>query len=58
MTDKAAPTLTETLARMGLTHRPAEHQGRREVVDASGAVVVTGSAGEVWAWVHEQEAKR
>ena len=51
-------TLTETLARMGLTHRPAEHQGRREVVDASGAVVVTGSAGEVWAWVHEQEAKR
>ena len=43
---------------MGLTHRPAEQQGRREVVDATGAVVVTGSASEAWAWVHGREVGR
>ena len=51
-------TLTETLRHMGLAHRAAKHAHKREVVDATGAVVVTGSASEVWAWVHAREAKR
>ena len=48
----------DLLVRCGLPGATVDSQLSRVWLDASGAVVVTGSAGEVWAWVHEQEAKR
>lgn len=52
-----APTLTGALCALGYTHRPAPAPGpgRREVLDATGAVVCTGTASEVWLWLHDRE---
>lgn len=55
MTD---PTLTEALATMGYTTRPSMLQGRRDVLDGLGSVVVTGTAEDVWAWVHMRQHER
>lgn len=47
-----APTLSEALAALGLSHVPEVHY-RHDVVDASGVVLFTGTASAVWAWLRE-----
>lgn len=58
-------TLTETLRRMGLSHRTAPPGrcyglGVREIVNGDGDVVFAGRADEVWTWllVKRQEVRR
>jgi len=51
------PTLTEALAARGYTHRVAGGlggaYGRHDVMDASGRVVGSGSAAEIWEWLKQ-----
>ena len=49
-------TLTEALGEIGFTHRPAGANYRHEVVDALGDVAFTGTANDVWRWLHQSEA--
>lgn len=51
-----APTLTEALAARGYSHAAATRRTgirpyARDVMDAAGRVVFTGTAHEVWAWL-------
>jgi hypothetical protein len=55
-------TLTETLARLGMTHEKALHDGRvryrmgtRRIL-RDGAEVFVGTADDVWTWLREQAA--
>jgi hypothetical protein len=51
-TDRDAST-TDRLANRGLTHRPSKTPGRRDIIDAAGAVVLSGvSAFEVNVWLN------
>lgn len=47
-------TLSEVLAQLGFTHAPtsSNRQGRHVLKD--GVRVITGGAGDVWAWLDEQ----
>lgn len=46
-------TLSDTLARLGLTHRPSERgHGRRDVM-RDDEVLTSGTAAETWAWLRE-----
>jgi len=47
-------TLTATLAARGLTHQRAHHHAH-EVLDVGGHVVVTGTAHQVWRWLHHAD---
>lgn len=47
-------TLTEILASLGYTHRPSQFQGQRDVIDASGRLVITGTAQGVTTWLRER----
>lgn len=52
------PTLTETLRRLGYRHRQASTSvravlGQRDVLSGE-AVVFTGRAHEVWAWLRRE----
>ena len=52
------PSLTTVLKRRGYTHRAAgglTHQYAQDIIAKDGSVVFTGTAGEVWAWVHAQD---
>jgi hypothetical protein len=56
--DPEVDTLTGILAKCGYTHRKAPNrmgdvQGMRDVVDADGAVVFTGSYVNTLAWLAE-----
>lgn len=44
-------TLHDALLERGYTHRPSAAFNARDIVDASGAVVYTGSASETWRWL-------
>jgi hypothetical protein len=46
-------SLHDTLTLAGYTHRPRARSsnGKREILDASGAVVLIASAGDTWAWL-------
>lgn len=46
-------TLNETLAKLGFTTRPGEHQYEKDILK-DGKVVFTGSAGDVWDWLQEE----
>ncbi len=46
------PTLHEALAAVGLTSEPSQAFNARDIKNAAGDIVFTGSAGEVWAWLH------
>lgn len=46
-------TLTDALADAGYTHRPSGRGYRYSVIGQSGEVVFTGSANDVWCWLHE-----
>lgn len=54
------PNLHEALAARGLSVRgAAKGSGRRDVLDAQGEVLLAGAtAGEVWAWLDDQEDER
>jgi len=43
-------TLNQVLARLGYATRPAK-QYAKDILDARGAVVCTGNAGDVWDWL-------
>jgi hypothetical protein len=47
-----APTLTEVLADVGMTHEPAEF-GARHVIK-NGERLFTGTASDVWHWLREE----
>lgn len=50
-------TLTETLMARGLEHRPTERSlvtQAHDVVDKEGTVLFTGTANDVWRWLHEE----
>ncbi len=48
-------TLNEVLSTLGLTTRPLEkvETTAKDILDRGGTVVFTGSALEVWRWLHE-----
>lgn len=48
--DGGDPSLTEALFAAGFTHRPGRMY-QQEILDAAGAVVFTGTAGDTWAWL-------
>ena len=47
------PTLNEALAARGLTHRPSRIFGKREIVNASGEIVLIADAAKAWDWLNE-----
>lgn len=49
----AGPTLLDLLADLGLTTRPTQVPGVREVLDSAGRVVFRGRAREAWEWLDE-----
>ena len=52
-TENRYPTATEALAAAGFIHRPSETglMGAHDIINASGAVVATLRAGDVWEWL-------
>lgn len=55
-TETRYPTATEALAAAGFVHRPAETSlmGAHDIIDASGTVVATLRAGDVWEWLRNR----
>ncbi len=48
-----SPTLSQALAAIGYSHTPSGRGYAHDVVDAAGAVVFEGTAGDVWAWLRD-----